>query len=170
MGDVCCTPADTGQRKDTSRATPFGYSDTPYQAHDTYDSPDMDESPAKQVRRGTNTGSTTDDKEDVSPYKATDGNPSDLKESDAYDPPILLMDRCVPDGYVGESVQGKRHGRGVFVYPDGARYEGMWENDRANGEGSLIHSDGDVYTGSFVNDKAHGHGTFRHSNGARYSG
>lgn len=104
MGDVCCTPVDTGMQRDKSMISPIGHTDdTAYQVHETYESPNKYESPSKDVRTGTNTGSTTDEKDDVSPYKATDGNPSDKKESDAYDPPVLLMDRTVPDGYVGES-------------------------------------------------------------------
>jgi hypothetical protein len=31
--------------------------------------------------------------------------------------------------YTGERVNGKKHGRGVQVWPDSSRYEGMWEND-----------------------------------------
>lgn len=31
--------------------------------------------------------------------------------------------------YTGERQNGKKHGRGVQVWPDSSRYEGMWEND-----------------------------------------
>ena len=51
---------------------------------------------------------------------------------------------------------GKKHGQGQQVWPDGSRYDGMWENDQANGQGVLVHADGDVYEGSWLNDKAHG--------------
>lgn len=27
--------------------------------------------------------------------------------------------------YIGEYVQGKKHGEGVFHYPDGSKYEGI---------------------------------------------
>lgn len=72
--------------------------------------------------------------------------------------------------YTGERINGKKHGRGVQVWPDSSRYEGMWENDQANGMGTLVHADGDVYEGMWLNDKAHGHGTYKHANGATYVG
>ena len=50
------------------------------------------------------------------------------------------------------------------MWPDGSKYDGMWENDMANGQGTLYHADGDIYEGLWLNDKAHGHGTYRHAN------
>jgi hypothetical protein len=37
----------------------------------------------------------------------------------------------LPNGsvFAGERRNGKKHGHGVQVWPDGSRYEGMWEND-----------------------------------------
>ena len=37
----------------------------------------------------------------------------------------------IPNGsvYNGERKNGKKHGHGVQTWPDGSRYEGMWEND-----------------------------------------
>ena len=40
-----------------------------------------------------------------------------------------------------------RHGYGVQVWPDGAKYEGMWEDGKATGKGKFVHVDGDVYDG-----------------------
>lgn len=40
-----------------------------------------------------------------------------------------------------------RHGFGVQDWPDGSKYVGNWENDRANGEGKLYHASGDIYEG-----------------------
>jgi len=31
------------------------------------------------------------------------------------------------------------------VWPDGSKYEGFWEKDKANGYGRFILADGDVY-------------------------
>lgn len=71
--------------------------------------------------------------------------------------------------YQGQwSREGLREGKGVQIWPDGARFEGHWKNDMANGRGRLIHADGDVYEGMWVNDKAHGKGVYVHMNGARY--
>ena len=59
--------------------------------------------------------------------------------------------------YTGQwSTAGHRHGRGVMIWEDGAKYEGTWKNDRAEGKGRLIHSDGDVYEGLWQGDKANG--------------
>jgi hypothetical protein len=35
----------------------------------------------------------------------------------------------------------------VQVWPDGARYEGIWRNGVASGRGKFYHIDGDVYEG-----------------------
>ena len=172
MGNVCCAPSDQGPRAQVTRKGPLCYNDKVEQhnEHYKYETPDPNESPAKDIRRDTTAGSTDEGNQDLNPYDVIDSQINALKENSAIDPPISAFDPPLPDGYIGESLHGKRHGRGVFKYPDGARYEGMWENDMANGEGSLVHADGDVYNGSFVNDKAHGQGTFEHANGARYVG
>lgn len=41
----------------------------------------------------------------------------------------------LPNGsvYTGQRLLGKKHGQGQQVWPDGSRYDGMWENDQANG-------------------------------------
>lgn len=72
--------------------------------------------------------------------------------------------------YTGDTLNGKKNGTGTLVWPDGSRYEGMWENNRANGKGILYHADGDVYEGMWLNDKAHGQGVYRHAHGAVYQG
>ena len=40
-----------------------------------------------------------------------------------------------------------RHGPGVQIWPDGAKYEGEWRQNKANGTGKFWHADGDVYEG-----------------------
>ena len=44
-------------------------------------------------------------------------------------------------------------GYGIQTWPDGAWYEGYWDNDKANGKGIFYHVDGDIYNGDWVNDK-----------------
>ena len=63
-----------------------------------------------------------------------------------------------------------RHGRGIQIWPDGAKYTGYWKNDKAQGKGKLYHADGDVYEGDWVNDKPNGYGIYTHSDGTRYEG
>ena len=42
-----------------------------------------------------------------------------------------------------------KHGYGVQMWPDGAKYEGDWRNGMAEGQGTFYHANGDVYTGEF---------------------
>ena len=39
------------------------------------------------------------------------------------------------------------------IWPDGARYEGDWADDKASGYGRFEHVDGDIYEGEWKNDK-----------------
>lgn len=61
--------------------------------------------------------------------------------------------------YVGNIEDGKRHGFGHLVLPDGSRLEGDWKNDVLEGEGRLFYSSGKLaYEGSFKEGQFHGHG------------
>lgn len=94
------------------------------------------------------------------------------------------------EGYMKE---GKRHGKGVYVWQDGSRYEGDWFKDLKQGKGVFRWDNGDVYEGSFYADhregkgkkiyanhdvyegtwakgKKHGKGNFYSANGDHYSG
>ena len=54
--------------------------------------------------------------------------------------------------YTGDFKDGKRHGRGKFIYPNGDTYEGEWKNDVREGEGIFTYkSDSYTYVGSFKN-------------------
>ena len=57
--------------------------------------------------------------------------------------------RVSDDGmhYEGEWIVGTqvKEGRGVLLWPNGSRYEGMFKINYQGGKGRLIHSDGDVY-------------------------
>ncbi len=41
-----------------------------------------------------------------------------------------------------------RHGYGMQVWPDGAKYEGYWRDNVAEGRGMFYHVDGDIYDGN----------------------
>ena len=45
-----------------------------------------------------------------------------------------------------------RHGPGVQVWPDNAKYEGEFKNDKANGKGKFTNAKGDIYDGEWAND------------------
>jgi hypothetical protein len=51
--------------------------------------------------------------------------------------------------YKGQIKNGERHGYGIQVWPDGAKYEGYWRDNMAHGRGKFYHIDGDVYDGKF---------------------
>lgn len=53
--------------------------------------------------------------------------------------------------YTGDVKEGRYHGKGVFTYPTGVRYEGGFDNNQFHGEGRLIFADsGAVYTARWL--------------------
>uniref|UniRef100_A0A2K6RQK6 Uncharacterized protein n=1 Tax=Rhinopithecus roxellana TaxID=61622 RepID=A0A2K6RQK6_RHIRO len=54
--------------------------------------------------------------------------------------------------YIGEFVNGHRHGRGKFYYASGAVYDGEWVSNKKHGTGRLTFKNGRVYEGAFSND------------------
>jgi len=41
------------------------------------------------------------------------------------------------------------HGKGIFTWPSGERYEGEYYEDQKHGEGRLTYSDGSYYQGEW---------------------
>ncbi|XP_019876484.1 MORN repeat-containing protein 4 homolog [Aethina tumida] len=73
--------------------------------------------------------------------------------------------------YVGSwNNQGQKCGEGHLLLPNGARYDGNFENNLFNGLGVLSFPDGAKYEGEFSNGWFHGHGTFWRADGMRYEG
>ncbi len=72
--------------------------------------------------------------------------------------------------YTGDMMDGMRHGKGVQIWDDGAKYDGEWKFDQANGYGIFYYVDGDIYQGQWENDKANGEGTYFNLDGATYQG
>lgn len=60
--------------------------------------------------------------------------------------------------YQGEFRNGKRDGRGIFIYKTGDRYEGEFRNDKAEGRGRFLWKAGNKYEGYFVNGLRTGRG------------
>ncbi|XP_036020776.1 mismatch repair endonuclease PMS2 isoform X3 [Mus musculus] len=54
--------------------------------------------------------------------------------------------------YIGEFVNGFRHGQGKFYYASGAMYEGEWASNKKQGRGRMTFKNGHVYEGLFSND------------------
>ena len=72
--------------------------------------------------------------------------------------------------YVGQVVNGKMEGKGIYYFKSGDRYEGDWKNDKKEGNGIYYFKNGDRYEGDFKNDKKEGKGIYYFNNGGRYEG
>lgn len=74
-------------------------------------------------------------------------------------------------GYTGEKdAEGRRHGKGRMIYPDGGVYEGDWKNGVMEGKGKYIFTYGDIYEGDFRNNVIEGTGKYIYGNGEIYEG
>jgi len=73
-------------------------------------------------------------------------------------PAIFPPDATLPDGsvYYGESLNGKFHGKGKWVFSTGGYYEGYFENGLIHGEGEYLDSYGTIYKGNFDQGSASG--------------
>ena len=47
--------------------------------------------------------------------------------------------------YEGQLLNGIKHGKGVFTYPNGVCYQGDWLKDEMHGIGSLFYPSGQPY-------------------------
>ena len=60
------------------------------------------------------------------------------------------------DIYVGQSLNGKKHGIGTLYYDIGAIHICNWQNDIAHGHGIYKFADGTEYVGDWRNNMFHG--------------
>lgn len=74
--------------------------------------------------------------------------------------PTFRKKRYIDAVYFGETLELKRHGKGVMKYKSGRVYEGEWQNDVRHGKGYEKYQNGNVYLGDFENGKAHGKGHY----------
>ena len=73
--------------------------------------------------------------------------------------------------YIGEwNKQGEKHGRGIYIWESGARYEGEWRFGKRTGKGKFYYANGKIYEGDFKEDNWHGFGKVRFEDGERYEG
>ncbi len=52
------------------------------------------------------------------------------------------------------------HGRGVYIWKDGRKYEGEYLNDKKHGFGVYTWADGRRYEGNWAHGKQHGQGKY----------
>lgn len=57
--------------------------------------------------------------------------------------------------YVGDFVDGERHGVGAFYYASGAHFEGGWKHNMKHGQGRFTFKNGCVFTGKLSVDFFH---------------
>ena len=55
--------------------------------------------------------------------------------------------------YEGELKDGHREGHGVQYFPNGYKFTGMWQGNKANGQGKLEYTDGTFYEGIFKENR-----------------
>jgi hypothetical protein len=80
---------------------------------------------------------------------------------------------CVyPSGarYAGQFKNGRPFGKGDLYFSDGRVYRGEWKNGFKEGIGVLTYPNQDKYTGDFTDNKFHGRGIMHYANGNRYEG
>ena len=62
------------------------------------------------------------------------------------------------------------HGKGVYAWKDGRKYEGEYFNDKKHGFGIYYWADGRRYEGEWVNGKQHGTGVYFLNDGSSRKG
>jgi len=73
--------------------------------------------------------------------------------------------------YDGNFINGKREGKGKYIWEDGSYYIGQWSNNNMNGKGTAYNKDDTIqYEGDFVNGKKEGYGKFIYEDGLYYIG
>lgn len=72
--------------------------------------------------------------------------------------------------YCGEWKDGKRHGYGKCIWPNGTWYHGRWENDTRKGQGKLVWRGGGYYVGEWLDGHQEGPGTLLTRNGFLFEG
>ena len=72
--------------------------------------------------------------------------------------------------YEGQTINGKKEGKGIYIYQNGCKYEGYFKNDKKEGNGIFYYANGDRYKGNFHEGNFHGNGVFYFNNGDRYEG
>ena len=56
------------------------------------------------------------------------------------------------DKYVGEWIDGLKHGKGTLFFSDGGEYVGEFKDGEQHGHGILTYSNGEMLVGDFVMD------------------
>lgn len=71
--------------------------------------------------------------------------------------------------YLGELLDGLKHGEGMTLYADGTYYDGIYQNGERNIYGTMWYTDS-IYSGEWYNGIRHGVGYFKQDNGYCFGG
>jgi hypothetical protein len=73
--------------------------------------------------------------------------------------------------YEGYLKDGKKDGKGKFIYVNGNYYDGEWKDNKKNGKGVYFYAiTNERYEGSWVDNKKEGFGEATYAYGDFYSG
>ena len=72
--------------------------------------------------------------------------------------------------YEGEWRDGRFHGKGVLVDPQGNRFDGTWEAGQLVGKATVTYRNGAGYEGEIKNLRPQGKGFMTYNDGGRYDG
>jgi len=64
----------------------------------------------------------------------------------------FVCQECDGDIYLGETLDGKRSGYGIYVWKDGDAWYGPWSNGERMGKGVLLYSDGRVKAAAYYGE------------------
>ncbi len=73
-------------------------------------------------------------------------------------------------GYQGDLVGGRPHGRGVEKFASGDMYEGEWHDGSTQGQGKYTNADGSYHVGMWHQNRMHGQGQHGYPNGDTFTG
>ena len=92
-------------------------------------------------------------------YPAMIKYPGKFKELLHLKDPDTHLFKFTPElGYTGEWKDGKKNGKGVYVYQNGHKYDGEWKDNKRNGFGKYIWPDGKYFEGQWKNEWRNGKG------------
>lgn len=75
------------------------------------------------------------------------------------------------DKYVGETIGGRKNGKGLLTFHNGNKYIGLFDNGSISGYGVMYYSDGTRYIGEWKSDRYHGEGILSYRGGkSRFEG
>ena len=95
---------------------------------------------------------------------------SQLIDNKTYCTNIVPGSNSNKERYEGPIINGKKEGKGIYIYQNGCKYEGYFRNDKKEGEGIFYYANGDRYKGNFLGGYYQGTGVFYFNNGDRYEG